>query len=92
MAGGVASVAYLQTDATAGGGPVVLAKDFKLGGGGGGGKGGKGGKGGGPGWGPVIVGGIVVGLAHCAIRSERCEDIYGRHNEHYWRCMRRAGC
>jgi hypothetical protein len=127
MAGGVASVAHLQTDATAGGSPTVLAKDFKLGGGGGGGgippgpgefkggggggggggippgpgefkggggggKGGKGGKGGGHGWGPVVGGGIVLGLAHCAIQSERCEDTYGDHNDRYWRCMRRAGC
>jgi hypothetical protein len=67
---------------------------FKGGGGGGGGGGGKGGKGGGggSGWGPVIGGAIVLGLAHCAVQSERCEDIYGDDNERYRRCMRRAGC
>jgi hypothetical protein len=111
MAGGVASVAPLQTDVAASDVPVVLAKDFKCcgkGGGGGippgpggvkgggddgGGKGGKGGKGGGgPGWGPVIGGAIVLGLAHCAVQSERCENMYGDDNERYRRCLRRAGC
>jgi hypothetical protein len=107
IAGGVASVGSLQVEAAADAGPVVLAKDFKCcgkgggggippgpgglkDGGGGGGKGGKGGKG--PGWGPVVGGAIVLGLAHCAIRSERCEEEYGEGNERYWRCMRRAGC
>jgi hypothetical protein len=107
MAGGAASAAPLQTDVAASDGPVVLAKDFKCcgkggggippgpggfkdGGGDGGGKGGKGG--GGPGWGPVIGGAIVLGLAHCAVQSERCENMYGDDNERYRRCLRRAGC
>jgi hypothetical protein len=108
MAGGVFSMAPLQIDVAASDGRVVLAKDFKCcgkgggggippgpggfkgGGGGGGGKGGKGG--GGPGWGPIIGGAIVLGMAHCAVQSERCEDIYGDGNDRYWRCMRRAGC
>jgi hypothetical protein len=61
-------------------------------GGGDGGKGGKGKGAKGPGWGPVIGGAIVLGLAHCAIRSERCEEEHGDGTERYWRCMRRAGC
>jgi hypothetical protein len=61
-------------------------------GGGDGGKGGKGKGAKGPGWGPVIGGAIVLGLAHCAVQSERCEDEYGEGTERYRRCMRRAGC
>jgi hypothetical protein len=84
-AGPLASQAGLAADA----GTVILAKDFKSGGGGGSG-GDKGGKGGND-WRPG-GGAIILGLAHCAIQSERCADIFGKHTGPYWRCLRRAGC
>src|SRR5262245_41883319 len=100
----LAPLASLDADA----GPVILATDFKCCGKGRngitprpgdfepnpteGGKGGKGAEGGNGNWGAVVGGAIVLGLTHCAIRSERCEEEHGEDTERYWRCMRRAGC
>jgi hypothetical protein len=61
-------------------------------GGGDNGKGGKGGKGGSAGWGPGVAGAVILGLAHCAIQTERCEGTYGADTDRYWRCVRRSGC
>jgi hypothetical protein len=37
-------------------------------------------------------GGIAIGISYCAVRAERCADIYGEGTRRYWRCMHRAGC